>query len=72
MGMLQTLLDDIWRTYRPGQEIRKTPTDSYVAAASAVQQWIVQPSSRTDEFLARSLFSSAERAIDAYLAGASA
>ncbi|MDR6887834.1 MULTISPECIES: zinc-finger-containing protein [Variovorax] len=36
----KALRDDIWRTYRPGQEITKTPSEAYVAAARAVQQWI--------------------------------
>lgn len=36
------LRDDIWRAYRPGQEITKTPSDAYVAAARAVQRWITE------------------------------
>lgn len=36
------LRDGIWRTYRPGQEITKTPSDAYLAAARAVQEWIAQ------------------------------
>ncbi|MEZ2297293.1 hypothetical protein [Variovorax sp. RCC_210] len=38
----KALRDDIWRTYRPGQEITKTPSDAYMDAAHAVQQWIAQ------------------------------
>lgn len=34
------LRNDIWRTYRPGQEVRGTPSAEYVAAAKAVQTWI--------------------------------
>lgn len=34
------LRDRIWRTFRPGQEISKTPSRAYVEAARAVQQWI--------------------------------
>lgn len=30
----------IWDTYRPGQEITKTPSAAYVAAAKEVQAWI--------------------------------
>lgn len=30
----------IWATYVPGQEINKTPSPEYVAAAKAVQDWI--------------------------------
>ena len=32
----------IWKHYKPGQEISKTPSDDYVAAARAVQDWIAQ------------------------------
>lgn len=34
------LRDRIWATYRPGQEITKTPSAAYVAAAKDVQDWI--------------------------------
>lgn len=34
------LRDEIWRTYRPGQEITKTPSAEYIAAANLVQTWI--------------------------------
>lgn len=30
----------IWAAYRPGQEISKTPSGSYVDAARAAQEWI--------------------------------
>lgn len=30
----------IWQTYRPGQEITKTPSPEYIAAAQEVQDWI--------------------------------
>lgn len=30
----------IWRTYRPGQEITKTPSEAYIAVAREVQEWI--------------------------------
>jgi hypothetical protein len=30
----------IWETYRPGQEISKTPSAAYLAAARDVQAWI--------------------------------
>lgn len=30
----------IWRAYRPGQEISKTPTAAYIDAARRVQAWI--------------------------------
>ena len=32
----------IWATYRPGQEVSKTPSVEYVAAAKAVQAWIAE------------------------------
>jgi hypothetical protein len=34
------LRDEIWRTYRPGQEISKTPSKEHLEAARAVQEWI--------------------------------
>ena len=36
------LRDRIWATYRPGQEITKTPSREYLEAARAVQVWIAQ------------------------------
>jgi hypothetical protein len=32
----------IWQTYRPGQEIDKKPSQAYVNAARAVQDWIAE------------------------------
>jgi hypothetical protein len=32
----------IWATYKPGQEISKTPSAEYVQAARDVQQWIAE------------------------------
>jgi hypothetical protein len=34
------LQDRIWATYRPVQEITKTPSSEYIAASREVQQWI--------------------------------
>jgi flavin-dependent thymidylate synthase len=34
------LRDKIWAAYVPGQEITKTPSAAYIAAAHEVQQWI--------------------------------
>lgn len=34
------LRDEIWRTYRPGQEVSKTPSPAYVIAALKVRDWI--------------------------------
>jgi len=34
------LRDAIWKEYRPGQEITKTPSARYVAVAILVQAWI--------------------------------
>jgi len=31
---------EIWRTYRRGQEVTKTPSADYLVAAKAVQTWI--------------------------------
>lgn len=36
------LRDEIWRTYRPGQEMTKTPGREYIQAARTVQDWIAQ------------------------------
>lgn len=33
------LRDAVWRHYRPGQEITKTPSESYVTVARVVQLW---------------------------------
>lgn len=34
------LRSKIWKHYRPGQEITKTPSIEYIAAAKEVQEWI--------------------------------
>lgn len=34
------LRNRIWRAYRPGQEITKTPSAEYVRVAQEVQEWI--------------------------------
>jgi len=34
------LRDQIWATYKPGQELAGTPSAAYVEAAKAVQAWI--------------------------------
>lgn len=36
----QHLRNKIWATYRAGQEVTKTPSAEYIAAAQEVQQWI--------------------------------
>jgi len=30
----------IWAAYEPGQEVNMTPSDEYLEAAKAVQEWI--------------------------------
>ena len=32
----------IWATYRPGQEITKTPSAAYLAVAREAQEWIAE------------------------------
>jgi len=32
--------DKVWRTYVPGQEITKTPSEAYLRVAKEVQEWI--------------------------------
>lgn len=34
------LRDAIWREYRPGQEVSKTPSRAYLDVARQVQEWI--------------------------------
>ena len=34
------LRDRIWTAYKPGQEITKTPSPAYLAAARDVETWI--------------------------------
>jgi hypothetical protein len=34
------LRSKIWRAYKPGQEITKTPSAEYIAVANEVQEWI--------------------------------
>lgn len=31
---------EIWRTFKPGQEVKGTPSREYVYAAQAAQEWI--------------------------------
>lgn len=38
----QELRNKIWKAYRPGQEIRKDPSEEYLAVAEEVQQWILK------------------------------
>jgi hypothetical protein len=39
--------DEIWRTYKPGQENTITPSEAYVSAAKAAQDWIAEHVKRT-------------------------
>lgn len=36
----KSIRDAIWRAYVPGQEVTKTPSAAYIAAARAAQDWI--------------------------------
>lgn len=36
----RALRNKIWATYQPGQETDMTPSESYLAAAREVQEWI--------------------------------
>jgi hypothetical protein len=36
------LRDKIWQAYRPGQEVTKTPSPEYVAAAREVREWVIE------------------------------
>lgn len=35
-----SLRSRIWATYKPGQEVNMTPSEKYLEAAKAVQDWI--------------------------------
>jgi hypothetical protein len=43
----KSLRDRIWRSYRPGQENDMRPSESYMEAAQAVQEWIASQSAKT-------------------------
>lgn len=36
----KVIRDRIWATYRPGQEISKTPSKAYLIVAGGAQKWI--------------------------------
>lgn len=36
------LRSKVWATYRPGQEVSKTPSQAYIAVAREVQEWIAR------------------------------
>ncbi len=38
----RSLRNKIWATFRPGQEVSKTPSSNYIAVAREVQQWIAE------------------------------
>lgn len=38
----KALRDRIWDTYAVGQEVAKTPSPAYIAAARAAQDWIAE------------------------------
>lgn len=38
----RVLRNRIWDTFRPGQEVSKTPSAEYVAAAKEVRAWITE------------------------------
>lgn len=42
------LRDRIWATYRPGQEITKTPSADYLEAAREVREWVQANSEAKD------------------------
>ncbi len=43
----KTIRDQIWLTYRIGQEINGNPSDRYLAAAQQAQEWIKENCSRS-------------------------
>ena len=51
-GLLPKIMrDEIWHSYRAGQEITKTPSRQYLDAADRVQAWIKEnyPKARVDK-----------------------
>lgn len=36
------LRNRVWRAYRPGQEVNASPSESYIAVARAIQDWILE------------------------------
>lgn len=40
LALPKTLRDEVWRTYRKGQEIDKSPSQEYLEVAWKVQAWI--------------------------------
>lgn len=36
----KALRNRVWATYRPGQEVSRTPSKAYLHVANQVQQWI--------------------------------
>lgn len=40
MKLPKHLRDQIWRTFRPGQEEDKSPSADYLAVATKVREWI--------------------------------
>ncbi len=38
----QRLRNRVWATYRPGQEISKTPSTRYLTVAREVREWIAE------------------------------
>lgn len=53
----QNLRDEIWRYYRPGQEVTKRPMPEYLEVAHRVQEWIAQnfPQDVTEGIIIRKL-----------------
>ena len=45
----KALRDRIWATYRPGQEITKTPSAAYLEVAREVQDWISKTKGESNE-----------------------
>lgn len=37
----QSLRNEVWSAYRPGQEITKTPSATYIEVAKKVRAWIL-------------------------------
>lgn len=45
----KNLRDEVWRTYRPGQEESGDPSEAYIEVAQRVQAWIREEQRRKED-----------------------
>lgn len=49
LALPRDLRNEIWRTYKPGQEVTLTPSLAYIDAAKRAQAWIAQRSEKPND-----------------------